>query len=86
MIESPHSMPSVSNLIDVALSEDAASKDITTSNLVPEYVNGIAVIKTKSSGILAGVHVSLEVFLHVDNSLIPTYESLQLQSFQEYHL
>ena len=72
MIESPHSMSSVSNLIDVALSEDSASKDITTTSLVPKHAKGIAIIKAKSSGILAGVHVSLEVFLHVDSSLIPT--------------
>ena len=72
MIESPHSISSVSDLIDVALSEDSASNDITTTSLVPEHAKGIAIIKVNSPGVLAGVYVSLEVFLHVDSSLTPT--------------
>ena len=72
MIESPHSIASVSDLIDVALAEDSASKDITTTSLIPEHGKGIAIINANTAGILAGVYVSLEVFLHVDNSLMPT--------------
>jgi len=72
VIESPHSISSVSDLIDVALSEDSASNDITTTSLVPEHAKGIAIIKVNSPGVLAGVYVSLEVFLHVDSSLTPT--------------
>jgi len=53
-------------LIDRALSEDIASGDITTRAIVPEKVEGQAVIFAKADGIVAGFPVMKQVFYRVD--------------------
>ncbi|MCD6553472.1 MAG: carboxylating nicotinate-nucleotide diphosphorylase [Anaerolineae bacterium] len=53
-------------LIDRALSEDIASGDITTRAIVPERVEGQAVIFAKADGIIAGLPVMKQVFYRVD--------------------
>lgn len=59
----------VEQIIDSALAEDLASGDITTEALVPPDLAGKASILVKADGVLAGVEVAKEVFLHVDPSL-----------------
>ena len=64
-----HLAPDVRNLIDQALVEDQAFNDPTTSAIIRPDLNGLAVIKSKSDGVLAGVGVSLEVFRRLDPQL-----------------
>jgi len=49
-------------LIDRALSEDGASRDITTNAIVPKGSNGQAIILAKADGIIAGLPVMKQVF------------------------
>ena len=64
-----HLAPEVRNLIDKALEEDQAFNDPTTSAIIPPDLNGLAVIRSKADGVLAGVQVSLEVFRRLDPQL-----------------
>ena len=59
----------VLDLIDRALAEDLAYSDITTQALVPPKVRGAGVLRSKGTGVLAGVDVSLAVFTRVDPGL-----------------
>ena len=54
--------PEVHQLIDLALSEDQAFNDPTTQALVPASTRGVGVIRSKATGILAGVDVAAAVF------------------------
>jgi nicotinate-nucleotide pyrophosphorylase (carboxylating) len=49
-----------------ALAEDASGKDITTVWSVPEELVATAEIRTRQSGIAAGLPVVAEVFAQVD--------------------
>ena len=55
-------------LIQMALAEDEAAYD-PTSSLLPDDLMSEALIMAKADGIIAGVDVSLEVFREVDPSL-----------------
>ncbi|MFH1140930.1 MAG: carboxylating nicotinate-nucleotide diphosphorylase [Chloroflexota bacterium] len=57
------------DLIDRALEEDLASQDHTTAVLIPNDLEGQAVIVAKTPGILAGVTVACAVFARVEPSL-----------------
>lgn len=57
------------DLIDRALEEDLASQDHTTAVLIPDDLEGQAVIVAKAPGILAGVAVACAVFARVEPSL-----------------
>ncbi len=54
--------PEVYRLIDATLAEDQAFNDPTTQALVPASTRGVGVIRSKSTGILAGVDVAAAVF------------------------
>ncbi len=54
--------PEVYQLIDMALSEDQAFNDPTTQALVPASTRGVGVIRSKATGILAGIDVAAAVF------------------------
>jgi nicotinate-nucleotide pyrophosphorylase (carboxylating) len=64
-----HITPDVQRLIDQALSEDQAFSDPTTDALVPSDLRGVGMIRSKASGVLAGVGLGLAVFSRVDPSL-----------------
>ena len=57
-------------LVQAALSEDLGPGDATTLALIPEHATARAEIKSKATGILAGVPVAREAFLQVDPTLI----------------
>ena len=59
----------VTALIDRALAEDRSSHDVTTDTLIPPGMPGIAMLKAKSPGILAGVEVACAVFQRADFNL-----------------
>ena len=59
----------VRRAVAVALAEDAAWRDVTTSALVPPDQQGQAVIVVKAEGVLAGLPVAESVFHAVDGSL-----------------
>ncbi len=61
--------PEVHQLIDAALTEDQVFSDPTTMSLVPPEIMGVAMIRAKAHGILAGAQVALAVFQRVDSSL-----------------
>lgn len=56
----------VSKLIDLALEEDIGSGDVTAEFFVPEDRRARALIISKTTGVLAGVEVTAEVFRRVD--------------------
>ena len=64
-----HLTPEVQNLIDQALAEDQTFSDPTTHSLIPPDLKGFGLIRSKASGVLAGVDVSLAVFRRVDPQL-----------------
>jgi len=57
-------------LVRAALSEDVGPGDATTLALISEHAAAHAEIRSKASGVLAGVPVAREVFLQVDPTLI----------------
>lgn len=59
----------IQKIVDRALSEDISFGDITTDILVPNTLQGKAVVVAKSEGILAGVKIALAVFRRVDSEL-----------------
>ena len=66
----------VHRLIDLALTEDQVFNDPTTQALAPASTAGAGVIRSKSSGILAGVDVVEAVFRRLDAG-ITTHKLLQ---------
>ena len=60
----------VDGIIDQALVEDHTAGDVTTRALIPEHMEGAAVIIAKGDGVLAGIEVAKAVFMHVDPTLL----------------
>jgi len=56
-------------LIDLALSEDVGSGDLTTDNLIPSGMRKKAYMIAKSDGVIAGLEVAEMVFKKLDNTL-----------------
>jgi nicotinate-nucleotide pyrophosphorylase (carboxylating) len=59
----------IERIIDLALSEDLGSGDITSEILIPPELQGEASLLAKEKGILAGVEIAQRVFLKVDPSI-----------------
>ena len=59
----------MSDLVERALAEDIGEGDLTTRAVVPEGARALAVIRQKEPGVIAGMGVMREVFLHVDPEL-----------------
>jgi nicotinate-nucleotide pyrophosphorylase (carboxylating) len=59
----------IDRLIDMALSEDIGSGDITTQYLIPEDAAGTGTIKAKESLVVCGLPVAEQVFGRVDPSI-----------------
>lgn len=56
-------------LIDLALTEDVGSGDVTTNNLIPEGDRKNAYMVAKADGVIAGLEVAEMVFLRFDPQL-----------------
>jgi len=56
----------IDNTVDLALSEDRVSEDITSEVLIPPDIQGKASIMAKADGVLAGGEIARRVFLRVD--------------------
>ena len=56
-------------LVKLALAEDIGPGDITTNAIVPKEAKAKAVIRTKESGVIAGLEVAEEVFRHLDHQI-----------------
>jgi nicotinate-nucleotide pyrophosphorylase (carboxylating) len=59
----------MSDLVERALAEDIGEGDLTTRAVVPKGARALAVIRQKEPGVIAGMGVMREVFLHVDSEL-----------------
>lgn len=59
----------VDQLIEMALSEDFGSGDVTSEYFVPEELEAKAILTPRSKGVLSGVEVAAQVFRKVDPSL-----------------
>ncbi len=59
----------ISSIIDVALTEDRVTDDVTSEALIPPELEGKASMLAKTEGVLAGGEVAGRVFLRVDPSL-----------------
>ncbi len=62
--------PGVLDLIARALAEDIGSGDVTTLSVIPEHVNGRAVILSRASYVVSGIDVARAVFAQVEPRLI----------------
>ena len=63
----------IKNLIDLALSEDIGTGDMTSQNLIPASLTGKAVIIAKQEGTIAGLEVAKKVFQSVDSRIVFKY-------------
>ena len=61
--------PYANHLIDMALEEDEAFNDATTTLLVDQNTTGIGILIAKEEGILAGLNVALTVFYRIDDNI-----------------
>jgi len=59
-------------LIDNALSEDVGDGDHSTLSCIPADTKGKAILKVKQDGVLAGMEVAREIFLHKEPSSVFT--------------
>ncbi|MFY7879469.1 MAG: carboxylating nicotinate-nucleotide diphosphorylase [Lacibacter sp.] len=57
-------------LIDHALAEDIGDGDHSTLSCIPANAKGIAVLKIKDSGVLAGMHVAEAVFKTIQPNIV----------------
>ncbi len=64
---------SIQNLIQLALTEDIGSGDITSNSVIPESAKAEALIISKSDGIIAGVDIACQVFHAVDKTIYPEF-------------
>ena len=60
----------VEKLIDMALSEDIGSGDVTSEYFVPAGVNSRALMLVKAEGVVAGLEVAQRVFAKVDEKIV----------------
>ena len=58
----------VSTLIDMALTEDIGSGDVTSEYFIPADRESRGMIVAKQAGVIAGVEIAAEVFRRVDSS------------------
>jgi len=63
------SLPAIADPIDIALTEDLGSGDLTTQAVVPEGAEARARIEQRAPGVVAGLGVAQAVFSRVDPSL-----------------
>ena len=61
--------PAIRSLIEKSVTEDLGHGDITTDSLISENLNGTASIISKSTGIVAGLAASIEVFRIISPSI-----------------
>lgn len=59
----------IQTIVDRAIHEDLAAGDPTTSGLIPDCLDGKAVIISRATGVLSGVSVALTVFSRIDPSV-----------------
>jgi nicotinate-nucleotide pyrophosphorylase (carboxylating) len=59
----------VLDLIDRALAEDGADRDLTTAAVVPDRARANGRIEQRAAGVPAGLHVAEAVFLRIDCDL-----------------
>ena len=59
----------IDSIIDLALAEDLSHGDVTSRELIPPGLQGMASLITKAEGVLAGGEVAMRVFLKIDPSL-----------------
>ncbi|MBF0227630.1 MAG: carboxylating nicotinate-nucleotide diphosphorylase [Desulfobacterales bacterium] len=62
-------MHSIEHLIDLALSEDIGSGDITTDNTIHTELQGAGIIVAKESCVLAGINIAEKVFRKLDDNV-----------------
>ena len=63
-------MPSIQELIEIALNEDIGTGDITTDNLVGSDHKGTGMIIAKEPLVIAGLDVAGQVFKYLDPNMI----------------
>ncbi|MBT3266500.1 carboxylating nicotinate-nucleotide diphosphorylase [Candidatus Poribacteria bacterium] len=70
--QSPHANPTVRALIELALSEDIGSGDITSDLTLPKDARAKAVMSPREEGVAAGLGVAVAVFAAVDPAITVT--------------
>jgi nicotinate-nucleotide pyrophosphorylase (carboxylating) len=73
--------PSTLQLVQMALTEDIGSGDVTSLYFIPESSRSKARIMAKEAGVLSGTALALEVFRQVDKALAVWLEMQDGQAF-----
>ncbi len=68
--QSPHANPTVRALVELALSEDIGSGDITSDLTLPRDARAKAVMSPREPGMAAGLGVAASIFASVDPSVV----------------
>jgi nicotinate-nucleotide pyrophosphorylase (carboxylating) len=61
--------PHIRSIVEMAVTEDLGHGDITTDSLIPQSLQGTASIVSRSTGVVSGVAVAVEVFRIMDPSI-----------------
>lgn len=62
----------IDKLIDLAIEEDIHTGDITTEAIIPKHSRGVAEMKMKADGVIAGMDIAKFIFEKFDNTLVWT--------------
>ena len=60
---------SIKAIVERALEEDLGPGDVTTDSLIPPDIRGLGLMVAKTTGVIAGVDVALEVFRQTDRAV-----------------
>lgn len=63
-------MLSISKIVELALTEDIFTGDISSTSIIPADRQGVAIIHMKEAGIISGLEVVREVFHQVDEKVL----------------
>lgn len=63
-------MLSISKIVELALTEDIFTGDISSTSIIPADRQGVAIIHMKEAGIISGLELVREVFAQVDDKLL----------------
>lgn len=63
-------MLSISKIVELALTEDIFTGDISSTSIIPADRQGVAIIHMKEAGVISGLEVVREVFHQVDEKVL----------------
>lgn len=59
----------IEKIIQLAIEEDVATGDITTDSIISEKSTAVAILTAKAPGVISGIDIIKDVFLHFDKEI-----------------